>query len=122
MTPTHQSEPAECSISHRIKNGVCIVRLTGDFITIYDVDRIQEHIKRLFDRDDYSKCVFNVKEVRHMNSKGLGLLITYYHALRAKQRVLGLSGCSPHVMNLLKLTHLDKVFKLYETEEEALAD
>ena len=121
MKSLQDQEPLECTISHRIKNDVCMVRLTGDFITIYDVDRIQKHVKGIFDDATFSRCIFNVQDVRHMNSKGLGLLITYFHALRGRQREMGLCGCSPHVMNLLKLTKLDTVFKLYQSEDEAVS-
>ena len=120
MRPLFEQEDVECNITHRITKDICIVSLTGEFITINDVDRVQAVLKRIFEDKQFSRCIFNLKNLRHLNSKGLGLFITYYHALRKQKRELGLCECSPHVLNLVKITHLDRVFKMFDTESSAL--
>ncbi len=121
MRPMYEQEDMECKITHKIKNGTCVISLTGEFIRYQDVDQLQPELKRIMETKNFTRCVFNLKNLVLLNSKGLGLFITYYHALRKQKRELGICDCSPHVLNLVKITHLDTVFKVYDTEESALS-
>lgn len=121
MRPLFEQEDTACNVTHSVKNDTCVVSLTGEFITILDVERVQSELKKIMEKKTFSRLVFNLKNLRMLNSKGLGLFITYYHALRKQQRELGICSCSPHVLNLVKITHLDSVFKIYDNEDQATA-
>jgi anti-anti-sigma factor len=121
MRPLFEQEDTKCNVTHSIKNDTAVVSLTGEFITILDVDGVQAELKKIMEKKTFSRLVFDLKNLRHLNSKGLGLFITYYHALRKQQRELGICSCSPHVLNLVKITHLDSVFKIYDNEDQATA-
>jgi anti-sigma B factor antagonist len=64
--------------------------------------------------------VIDLSELQHINSSGLGVLIT----LLTKARKIGgevyLASPSDYIGNLLLITKLNTIFQIYPTREEAL--
>lgn len=65
--------------------------------------------------------ILDLKELKHMNSSGIGVLIS----ILTKSRNVGgeavISGLSKKINELLVITKLNSVFKIVETEKEAEA-
>ena len=68
-----------------------------------------------------SKIVVDLRQVRYMDSTGLGCLVSVRRAL-PQGGFVRLVHTSPTVGTLLQLTHMDKVFPLYNSVSEALQD
>lgn len=67
------------------------------------------------------KCtvlVLNLTDVEFMDSSGLGALIAAMRSLEGRGEIV-LCGCRAPVVSLLRLTSLDRVFRLVDTEDEA---
>ena len=67
------------------------------------------------------KCtvlVLDLSEVEFMDSSGLGALISALRSLQGRGEIV-LCGCHESVLSLLRLTSLDRVFRLVDTEDEA---
>jgi anti-sigma B factor antagonist len=65
--------------------------------------------------------ILNFADLDHMNSSGIGLLVTLLvRAHRQKQRLLA-CGLSEQYQQVFELTRLDEGISIYENEAEALA-
>jgi len=67
-----------------------------------------------------SSLVVNFKEVEYIDSSGLATLVELYQKLKGKNGTLRLSNLSGKVKSIFEITKLDKIFDIYDREEEAL--
>lgn len=82
-----------------------------------------EEISRTFDSllaKKTRKVIINCKHMTYIDSSGLAGLLRFSQGLAAGQGVLLLCAVSPKILSLLAITKLDTVFRIFETEEEAL--
>lgn len=64
--------------------------------------------------------VADLSKLDHINSSGLGVLITLLTKARKKDGELYLVNPSGHVRNLLLITKLNSIFHCFDTFEEAV--
>jgi len=64
--------------------------------------------------------ILDLSEVRFIDSTGLGALIGSLKAMGNNDELV-LAGAKDSVSNMLKLTRMDKVFRMFPTAEEAVA-
>ena len=84
----------------------------------------EETLKRLLDdlvRRGRIRVLIDLKDVPYLDSTDLGRLIRCHISIRQAGGRVRLCHLSERVRTLMKLTRLDTVMDLYETEEEALA-
>lgn len=65
-------------------------------------------------------CLIDIADVRYINSSGIGVLITILTKFRNKGGELYLIRPSEHVKKLLIITKLQAIFRIVDSEEEAL--
>jgi anti-sigma B factor antagonist len=83
-----------------------------------DAMNFSSKLHELFDKD--VRClVADLEDVELINSSGLGMLVSGLSTLRKQEIHFALANVPGKVMNLLKMTHLDKVFSIYSTVGEA---
>ncbi|HMD97413.1 MAG TPA: STAS domain-containing protein [Terriglobia bacterium] len=70
---------------------------------------------------DSSGVVLNLIRVRYIDSSGIASLVEGWQEAKNLQHRLVLFGLTEVARNVLKLTHLLKLFEVYETESEALS-
>jgi hypothetical protein len=58
--------------------------------------------------------------VQRLDSTGIGLIVRYANALRQRGGDLRLAAVTPLILEVLQLTRLDSVLKLFSTEDEAV--
>jgi len=63
----------------------------------------------------------DLSQVEMINSMGLGLLVASYTSLKKNSISLVLLSPNDKVKNLLKITHLDTIFKTYQNTDELIA-
>lgn len=107
------------------------VRKEGDITQVEFVDRnildeaniqqIGEEISRLIDAGPKPKLLISFSGVDHLSSAALGTLITVNNKIRGKDGQLRLARIDPQIMEVFKITKLDKLFQIHETTEKAAA-
>lgn len=95
-----------------------ILRLSGDILGD-DRIKLNEKIQELADGGSKG-IVLNLKGVGLMDSVGFGMLVACYTSLIRRQIRLVLSDVGTSVKYLLTITKLDRVFEVYDTEDDAL--
>jgi anti-sigma B factor antagonist len=66
------------------------------------------------------RLALHIAHVSFMDSTGLGALVSALKAARKANGDIGIIAPSPQVQKLLKLTALDRVFRIFPTPDEAL--
>lgn len=107
----------EISIKYQKDN--VTLRISGDILGD-DRIKLSEKIDELVE-DGVRNIVLNLKEVGLTDSVGLGMLVALHTSLMRRQIQLVLSDVGESVKYLLTITKLDRVFDLYDTEDDALA-
>jgi len=70
-------------------------------------------------RSNFKHIIVDLSNVKLMNSSGLGMLVGGLSTLKKYDIAMSLAAVPAKVSELLKMTHLDEVFKIYDTVENA---
>ena len=93
------------------KNGICIVRFFGRFLTGTDPDYLSaktEEIRKL----RCGKVLADFRQVPQIGSTGLGFLIDLYNSVVESGGRFVLAGLQGRVQRVLEFTHLSTVIPL----------
>ncbi len=101
--------------------GVSVVHLEGDFLLEPQQDKLREKIHELVEKGS-KNFIIDLTSVKHINSCGLGSLVCAYTSARKVEGNLRLAGVGTAVQELLNITQLVKIFDVFPTLEQALAD
>jgi anti-sigma B factor antagonist len=66
------------------------------------------------------KLALNLRGLRYIDSSGIATLIEVLKSAQRLQMEFVLFGLSPAVQEAFRLTHVNRVFRIVETEEQAL--
>jgi anti-sigma B factor antagonist len=72
-------------------------------------------------KNESSNVIIDFTKIDYIDSTGIGELVGYLGKFTTQNRKLILVNPSERIMKLLKLAKLDNVFKIYGTEDEAVA-
>jgi anti-sigma B factor antagonist len=108
------------SANTRKSDGVVIVDMSGRLTIGEPVLLLRETLRR-FVADGNTKFLFNLGNVTHIDSAGLGELITSFTTVRNKQGDVRLLNLTAKAKDLLQMTKLLTVFDTYDDEKKALA-
>jgi anti-sigma B factor antagonist len=100
------------------KNGKKVITLEGE-INASSGMSYKEGITALF--NDSNTFVLSFKDVVYMNSSGLREIIDLLKQSNKVKKELRLTEMSKDIREMFSFTGLDKVFKIYNTMNEALA-
>ncbi|MBM3224526.1 MAG: STAS domain-containing protein [Candidatus Tectomicrobia bacterium] len=70
-------------------------------------------------QEGHTQLVVDMTQVDFLDSSGLGAMIAGLKLLGGNGEIV-LCGVNPKLMSLLKITRVDKLFRLFATPEEAL--
>ena len=84
------------------------------------IKEIGEELFELVDVHSKHRLLLNFQQVEFLSSAALGKLITLNKKVRAVRGELRLCCIHPDIAEVFRITKLDKLFDLCETEEEAL--
>lgn len=67
------------------------------------------------------KIILNLTELKYMDSTGLGTIVSCFTKTRQAGGQLRVAGANKTILNLFKITRLDKVLSLDETVDGAVS-
>jgi anti-sigma B factor antagonist len=67
------------------------------------------------------KLVLNLEAIRYIDSSGIATLIEVLQGSQKLEKEFVLFGLSPAVQEVFRLTHVIRIFRVFQTEQEALA-
>jgi len=108
------------SINTRRVDGHIVVEVSGRLVYGEACLMLRELTQRLT-TDGSRFFVLDLSGISHMDSAGLGLLLSIYATIRNQGGDLKLLNVAPRVRELLKVTSLIRVFEIFEDENSAIA-
>jgi len=82
---------------------------------------IQEELTKLMESQTTGNLLLSFKNVEHLSSAALGMLITLKKKVEGKKGKLKLSDINPQIYEVFKITRLNKVFDIHPSAEKAQA-
>jgi anti-anti-sigma factor len=72
-------------------------------------------------KNESTNVIIDFTKIDYIDSTGIGELVGYLGKFKVQSRKLILVNPSERIMKLLKLAKLDGLFKIYNSEEEAIS-
>jgi anti-sigma B factor antagonist len=103
------------------RDGVKLARIRAD--SILREGEVESFGKCLLDLAEMpgQRVVLSFLGVQHLTSLVLGKLIHVHKRLAESGGELRLADIDPHIYEVFAITHLDRLFKIFEREDEAIA-
>ena len=100
-----------------------VVLRTPSMMNPGDIERVRAGLLRMVDEEKRTHLVLDFGHVQFISSPVIGILLTLHKRLGARPAgttELVLCGVSPKLMELLKISHLDRLLTIKPTRKEAL--
>ncbi len=104
--------------THSFHNQTITYHLKGRLIGEYDGTAITEAVANNIANGD-THFVLNLKELEHVNSIGLGVMVTLLTKARKAGGELALASPSTIINSMLMITKLNTIFKVFSSVEDA---
>jgi len=107
--------------SHKIVNDILVLTLSGDLIGENHGPELISIINDAIN-EDVIFCIIDIREVRYINSSGIGVLITILTKYRNKGGEVVLIKPSESVEKLLIITKLNSIFTIVPNIDHAFRE
>lgn len=102
------------------RNGtIMVVVVREERLDAHNSDELKSEVNRLFESGS-KDLLIDLKEVRFIDSSGLGVLVSGYKNASTHQGSIKLCSLQTQVKSMFELTRLHRVFDIYQTMDEAL--
>lgn len=85
------------------------------------IREIEDQLFELVKGEGRVKLLLNFKNVEHLSSAALGMLINLEKQVSQKSGQLMLSDINPQIYEVFKITRLNKMFEIHDTAAQALS-
>lgn len=97
---------------------VVVVLVKEERLDAHNSEQLKQELGKLFEAGK-TQVVVDLKDVRFIDSSGLGALVSGFKNASSRQAALKLSSLQNQVKSMFELTRLHRVFDIYTTVDEA---
>ena len=97
---------------------IVVVLLPGETLEASITQEFKQGIEPLLEEN--TKIVFDMSQIRFIDSMGCGVLLTAFKMLKDKEGELKLCCITNPVGSIFKLMEFDRLFDIFETREAAV--
>ncbi len=101
------------------KNDIMIINVREERLDAHNSGELKAEMQKLFE-EGHKNILVDLKDVRFIDSSGLGALVSGFKNAISHQGNLKLSSLQPQVKSMFELTRLHRVFEIYASSSEAL--
>ncbi len=102
----------------RAKMGVEVLRFQGD-LNAMEMIKIKSRLTRLMNKN-HKKLLLDLKEARHVELAGLGILVDRLMKIRAQKGDIKLCNIRPEVEKTFRMIGVSDLMESFHSEEEAI--
>ena len=111
----------QAHLSVTCRDGVSAVEFSDrKILEELSIREIEEELFGLVAAEDSIKLLLNFKNVEHLSSAALGMLINLEKQVARKDGKLVLSDINPQIFEVFRITRLHKMFEIHDTAAEAM--
>lgn len=115
-----EENPSRLKVTRQ--NAVCEVQFADrKILDELCIAELQEELSRLVESQQGVKLLLNFENVEHLSSAALGMLITLDKRVKGQKGLMKLSDIKPQIMEVFKITRLNKLFDIHPSAETARA-
>ena len=107
------------TVNRREVEGISVLSCDGRIDFGEDAGVLRTAIKALI--PGTSRVIIDLEHATHMDSGGLGVMVSLYCSAQAAGTEIKLANLGPRLRGLLQITKLVTVFEVYDTVEQAVA-
>jgi anti-sigma B factor antagonist len=96
-----------------------IIFVREERLDAHNSEELKTEMNHIFESGT-KDVLIDLKEVRFIDSSGLGVLVSGFKNASTRQGSLKLCGLQTQVRSMFELTRLHRVFDIYQTVDEAL--
>lgn len=86
-----------------------------------ELEQIAQQLYKLVDEQDHRRLILDFEKVQYLSSQAIGILLALQKKLSAlKKSSLVLCGVGARLMELLRITRLDRVMTIKPSQKEAI--
>lgn len=102
------------------RGALVLIEVKEERLDAHNSGNLKTQMLSLFE-DGKHDLVIDLKDVRFVDSSGLGSLVSGFKNASARNGNLKLCGLQPQVKSMFELTRLHRVFEIFASADEALA-
>lgn len=100
------------------RDGIAIIKLSGKLVFDESLYKLRPKLRELLDSGTRA-IIFDLGEVSHCDSSGLGEMIGAYTTIRKHDAAVAFVNLTPKVRLLWERINISKVFDIFDTVPEA---
>ncbi len=120
MADNEVREGSELDIALEDVGGHSVIVLSGE-VDVYSAPKLRDTIRNLVEEGRY-RIVVDLEDVTFLDSTGLGVLVGGLKRVKHHQGDLGIICNQERIMRIFRITGLTKVFNIYSSRKDLLAD
>ncbi|MDB5173027.1 MAG: anti-anti-sigma factor [Phycisphaerales bacterium] len=94
---------------------------TASLMNPTELERIAQGLYRLVDEDGAKLVLMDFTPVEYLSSQAIGMVVGLHKKVsQIPGGKLALCGVGPQLLQLLKITRLDRLLKVFKTQKEAV--
>ena len=101
-----------------IEPDIALLEISGRITLGYECQDVERAVEDLI-RDSQKKIVLDLAGLTYIDSTGVGIIVMCYGKIRAAGGELRLAALQPRIQEVLKITKLDQIMRLYPTTDAA---
>ena len=101
--------------------GFCVLTIQDERIDAHNSTELKEYLLQLIESEE-KHIIIQLKNVRFVDSSGLGALLFGHKHMAAKSGQFALTNIQQQVLSMFELTRLTRVFEIYADINEVVAN
>ncbi len=103
------------------KDGVKIVEFAdGTELDALQTEQVQPRLYALVEQEQAKRLLLDLANVRYASSVALGCLVSLRLKAARAGCAIGLANIPTHLVDIMNLTQLDKLYEIYPTRADAM--
>jgi len=94
--------------------------LTSQVLDELNVQQLGQELNDLVEKQYVTKLVINFSKIRFLSSAVLGKMISLNKKVAAQKGHMAFCHINPDIMEVFKITRLDKLISIFDDEDEAV--
>jgi anti-anti-sigma factor len=106
--------------SHVIRDNILIVTPQGESLNAMTAPFFKEKALDLIHREGLTKVIFDLSQLRFIDSSGLGAFLSIQRTLNKQGGLLKLAHLNQSIQTMFEIVSMHRIFDIFPTVEDAV--
>lgn len=105
-------------LEHNIKQNIATVNILGN-LALDNIQQVKVYFMDLMEDSKLKGVVLNLEHVNIIDSNGITAIVSLFKTCKIEKIQFAICLLSNQVFDVIKMLDLDKIIKIFKTEQEA---